>query len=250
MFVLAWNLLPGFTLGVVGLLLLGAAIPAASIITVGLISGSVASRSTGVGVAGALFVVLFLLDQLSRVLIDILADRFGGRIQEKSERALIRTRLANSASTPIVLQAALDAVGSGPPLRHLVVSTVRYVLFRAQAVMPGLVLVFIEPLAGIPVLGAFVVLAATMEKDYTAEQSAAYSTDTESGRAVYIAGLAFGRRTAREVVIFRAADWVIDQFRDAAHGARPSTRIRLPLLSALFLAVTTMAFALLVLLKR
>ncbi|MFG1886729.1 ATP-binding cassette domain-containing protein [Micromonospora sp. NPDC049051] len=249
LFAVGWRLLPGFTLGLVLLLLATAAVPAASIVAIGFVVGGVAGGSSAVVLAGTAFVVLFVVDQLCNVVVDVLADRYGGRIQEKSERALIRARLSDPGAGSRALREALDAVSSAPPMRRLVVSTVRYLLMRAQAVIPGLVLVFVEPLAGVPVLVAFVVLSATMERDYTAEQSAAYSADKESARAVYLAGLAFHRRTAREVILFRAADWVIGRFREAAHGARPATRIGPPLLAALALAVVAMAFALFVLVR-
>ncbi|WP_341720697.1 ABC transporter ATP-binding protein [Micromonospora sp. FIMYZ51] len=248
LFALGWRLLPGFTVGIILLLLATATVPAASIVAIGLVLGNAASGSSVV-LAGAVFVVLFFLDQLGNVAIDVLADRYGGRVQEKSERALIRARLAEPGATSPALREALDAIGAAPPLRRLVVSTVRYVLLRAQAVIPGLVLVAIEPLAGVPVFVAFIVLSATMEKDYAAEQSAAYSADQDSARAVYLAGLAFHRRTAREVILFRAADWVIGRFRTAAHAARPATRIGPPLLVALTFAVAALAFALFVLLR-
>ncbi|WP_334606021.1 ABC transporter ATP-binding protein [Micromonospora sp. CPCC 205546] len=247
LFAVGWRLLPGFTAGIVLLLLVTAAVPAASIVAIGFVVGGAAGGSSAVVLAGAAFVVLFVVDQLCNVVIDVLADRYGGRIQEESERALIRARLSDPGAGSRALREALDAVSSAPPMRRLVVSTVRYLLLRAQAVIPGLVLVFVEPRAGVPVLVAFVVLSATMEKDYTAEQSAAYSADEDSARAVYLASLAFHRRTAREVILFRAADWVIGRFREAAHGARPATRIGPPLLAALALAVVAMAFALIVL---
>lgn len=249
LFALGWRLLPGFTLGIVLLLLATATVPAASIVAIGLVVGGAASGSSAVVLAGAAFVVLFVVGQLCNVVIDVLAERYGGRIQEKSERALIRARLSDPGAGSWALREALDAVSSAPPMRRLVVSTVRYLLLRAQAVIPGLVLVFVEPLAGVPVLVAFVVLSVTMEKDYTAEQSAAYSADGASARAVYLAGLAFHRRTAREVIVFRATDWVISRFREAAHGARPATRIGPPLLAASVLAVVAMAFALFVLMR-
>ncbi|WFF05920.1 ABC transporter ATP-binding protein [Micromonospora sp. WMMD1076] len=249
LFAVGWRFLPGFTLGIVLLLLVTAGVPAASIVAIGFVVGGAADGSSAIVLAGTAFVVLFAIDQICNVVVDVLADRYGGRIQEKAERALIRARLSDPGAGSRALRDALDAVGSAPPMRRLVVSTVRYLLMRAQAVIPGLVLVFVEPLAGVPVLVAFVVLSATMERDYTAEQSAAYSADEESVRAVYLAGLAFHRRTAREVILFRAADWVIGRFREAAHGARPATRVGPPLLAALALAVAAMAFALLVLVR-
>ncbi|OQO94652.1 hypothetical protein B1813_00625 [Saccharomonospora piscinae] len=247
LFALGWRLLPGFTVGIALLVLAGGSVPAASIVAVGHVLGSAASGASGLALAGALFVALFLLDQLTNMVIDVLADRYGGRLQAESEQALVRARLDAPGATPHALQAALDALGSAPPIRRLVVSTVRYLLLRAQAVIPGLVLVFVEPVAGLPVLAAFVTLSVLMERDYRAEQSAAYSTDDQSVRAWYLGGLAFDRRTAREVIVFRAADWVISRFRAAAHGARPATRIRPRLLAALALAVGSMAFALSVL---
>ncbi|MEU4769743.1 ABC transporter ATP-binding protein [Actinosynnema sp. NPDC023794] len=247
MFAVGLRLLPGFTVGISMLILLSAAVPAASIVAVGNVLGSAVGGSSGVVLAGAVFVVLFLLDQLLNVVIDVLADRYGGRLQAEADQVLIRARLSAPGATPEALRHALDAIGSAPPIRRLAVSTLRYVLLRAQALVPGLVLVYVEPLAGIPVLIAFAALSAMMEEDYAAEQSAAYSADGESARAVYLGRLAFARRTAREVIIFGAADWVIDKFREAAHGARPATRISPPMLAALALAVAAMAFGLVVL---
>ncbi|WP_197321358.1 ABC transporter ATP-binding protein [Saccharomonospora sp. NB11] len=247
MFGLGWRVIPGFTLGIILLILMGGSIPAASIVVIGHVLGSAASGASGIAQAGALFVALFLVDQLTNVVIDVVADRYGGRLQRESEQALIRARLRSPGVTPQALQDTLDTVSASPPIRRLAVSTVRYLLLRAQALIPGLVLVFVEPVAGLPVLVSFVVLSVLLERDYTAEQSAAYSTDARSARASYLGGLAFDRRTAREVIVFRAAGWVISRFREAAHGARPATRITLPLLGALVLAVSAMAFGLIVL---
>ncbi|WP_156754312.1 ATP-binding cassette domain-containing protein [Actinokineospora pegani] len=248
MFALGRGLLPWPTAGIGLLVALTATIPAASIVTVGLLLGSAADGMRGIAAIGAVFVGLFLLDQLANTAVDVLGDRYGGRLQAEAERALVRARLAAPDATPPALREALDAVAAAPPLRGLAVSTVRYLLMRARAVVPGLVLVAVEPLAGIPVLAAFAHLSATVERDYAAEQSAAYSADEGSGRAVYLGGLAFTRRTAREVVLFGAADWIVGRFRDAAHGARPALRLGPRLLAAVAAAVLAMAFALAVLL--
>lgn len=244
MFSLSWRLLPGSTVTLELLITAAALVPAASIVSVGFILGAGDGSLESALVAGGAFVLLFFLDQVLNAVIDVVADKHGGRLQASTESALIRSRLQSPTMQANSLPRALAAIDAAPPMRQLAVSTARYVLMRAQALFPGMILLVLQPLTGFVVLMSFVVLSIVMERGYKQEQSAAYATDKASARATYISGLASDRRGARDLINFRAGEWVIEKFRAAARTAQPATRIEPSLLLALFFAAAAMALAL------
>ncbi|MDI5962309.1 ATP-binding cassette domain-containing protein [Streptantibioticus silvisoli] len=238
---------PGWTVCVGLVVLVAAAAPAASALATGLVVDAALPHGSGAAAIGpivAALVLVFLVGQLATQLVATVADAYGGVLEGEIEARTMSASVLTPAGADGPVRGLVDALRDTVPVRQLVTATCQQLMTRCQAVFVGCLIIAYAPLTGLAVLAACVYCAALLESEYDEEQSRAYSVADASRRPRYLSGLAFDLGAAREIKVFRAADWVVRQYDAAAAAAHGDGRNRMSapvLVSYAAVLVTTVA---------